>query len=260
LLVEHGYPDHMRQLIHTVEQGKEGTTHLQCYIHMKRDMRLAFMKKLYPRGSFKALTTEEWKFNTKRYAQKNDETTRSAHRHMFYDPIETVETIVKRTIAGMLERDYASCLAYTRRPHGGDDGGVARVRAATERSMVLSNYRIAKMLSSQTYKKMWDDFGPEMVRCVMREMSEARAKEEQNVETAFESYASNEAGPENICGQINIGTHTHTHTDGGGNNVDINVQPCPDQISAVPVASVRRVRCVLRDGCPVRVESPNGRV
>lgn len=259
LLVEHGYPDYMRQIIHTLEQGKQGTPHLQCYIHMKRDQRLSFMKKLYPRGSFKSLTTDEWKFNTKHYAQKNDDTTRSEHRHMFYDPIETVETMAKRTIMGMLERDYAACLAYTRRPYGGDDGGVARVRAETERTMVLGNYRLAKMLSSQTYKKMWDDFGPEMVRCVMRETSEARAKEEQNVEASDESTAS--SASENICGQINTPTHTHTHTDGGGNNVDSIVQPlCPAPISAVPVVVRRVVRCVLRDGCLVRQESQNGRV
>jgi len=77
-LVKQGYPDYIRQIVYTLEKGDEtGTPHIQAYIKLNRQQRLSYVKKLFPRGSFKALTNDEYKLNAQRYAQKLDGTAQS---------------------------------------------------------------------------------------------------------------------------------------------------------------------------------------
>jgi len=76
-LVRQGYPDYIRQLVYTLEKGEEGTPHIQAYVKLFRQQRLSYVKKLFPRGSFKALLVDEYKLNAQRYAQKLDITAES---------------------------------------------------------------------------------------------------------------------------------------------------------------------------------------
>ena len=76
-LVQQGYPDYIRQIVYTLEEGESGTPHIQAYIKLYRQQRLSYMKRLFPRGNFRALMAEEYKLNAQRYAQKLDVTARS---------------------------------------------------------------------------------------------------------------------------------------------------------------------------------------
>jgi len=155
-LVRNGYPDYCREIIHTLEEGKEGTPHIQAWIKLQRQQRLSFLKKLFPRGHFKPLTSAEYVHNTKMYAQKNDETTQSAHVHTFNDPTGTVEALIPKVIHYMWN-EYGDC----------DDRDVARMYA--ERDMVEENWRLAKIFVSAVYKQMWKQFGAEMMSGVSKE-------------------------------------------------------------------------------------------
>jgi len=153
-LVRNGYPDYCREIVHTFEEGKEGTPHIQAWIKLQRQQRLSFVKKLFPRGHFKPLTSAEYVHNTKLYAQKNDETTRSAHVHVFHDPTGTIEALIPKVIERMNsefeqveERDIARSLA--------------------EQEMVKENYRLAKIFVSASYRAMWKQFGSAMMTCVV---------------------------------------------------------------------------------------------
>lgn len=89
-LVRQGYPDFLRQIVYTLEKGETGTPHIQAYIKLFRQQRLSYVKKLFPRGNFKALTCDEYKLNAQRYAQKLDNTAQSPAfitNNPFPDPI-----------------------------------------------------------------------------------------------------------------------------------------------------------------------------
>lgn len=127
-LVRQGYPDFIRQLVYTLEEGKEGTPHIQAYIKLMRQQRLSYVKKLFPRGNFKALCSDEYKLNAQRYAQKLDTTSKSPAvitNNPFPDPITELvsvsEAVLKHfadgEICNMKWRDYehwAMCEEYHR--------------------------------------------------------------------------------------------------------------------------------------------------
>lgn len=111
-LVRNGYPDYCREIVYTLEEGEEGTPHIQAWLKLQRQQRLSFVRKLFPRGHFKPLTNAEYVHNTKLYAQKDDETTRGAHVHVFHDPTGTVESLVKEVME-QIHRNYFSYEEYT---------------------------------------------------------------------------------------------------------------------------------------------------
>lgn len=152
-LVQQGYPDHIRQLVYTLEEGDEGTPHIQAYIKMKRDCRLSQMKKLFPRGNFGFLPTSEYVLNTQRYAQKLDSTARSPAVITNGDPLHTIEGMVKQVMLRII-RDYDE----------EEDLGVAR--RWVERDLVLEDYTRAKTFVSSTYKTMWREFGHDMLSSI----------------------------------------------------------------------------------------------
>lgn len=157
-LVQNGYPDYCRELVWTMEQGEQGTPHIQGYVKLQRQQRLSFMKKLFPGGHFKPLTNAEYAHNTKLYAQKNDDTTRSAHHHIYHEPVGTVESVMKDVMlkihANMVYEQYSNQLLYD-------------LREIIEKRMVEQDYKLAKLFVSSNYKAMWKDFGPAMYSCVV---------------------------------------------------------------------------------------------
>jgi len=176
-LVQQGYPDHIRQLVYTLEEGEEGTPHIQAYIKMKRDCRLSHMKKLFPRGNFGYLDSSEYKLNSQRYAQKLDGTAVSPAVIQNGDPLHTIEGVIRLVIQRMI-KEYGE----------DDETDIKDARKWIERDMVVEDYTMAKVFVSSTYKVMWKEFGHDMYECLFN-----RAQEEQAVE-------------------IPIHTHTHTHT------------------------------------------------
>jgi len=177
-LVRQGYPDDIRKLVYTLEEGETGTPHIQAYIQMKRSVRLSHMKKLFPRGNFGTMDSAEWRLNQHNYAQKLDGTATSPATILNSDPLHTVEGTVRRVIMKMMA-DYEDV----------EDIGVAR--RYTERDLVLEDYTMAKVFVSATYKAMWKDFGNDMYECLFRKREQER--QEQRVDIPS--------------------THTHTHAD-----------------------------------------------
>jgi len=180
-MVQNGYPDHMRELVHTLEEGEDGTPHVQAYLKLKRQQRLSFVKKLFPRGHFVALTSSMYIENTKRYAQKLDGTARSPATHKFYDPVHTIEGLVRKVILKAIE-DYPNVIEL-------DDA-----RIAVERDLVIEDYSMAKVFVSSTYKQMWKQFGHQMYESVFHTYQQKLEDEEQKSRVSFGD------------------THTHTHT------------------------------------------------
>lgn len=152
-LVRNGYADYMREIVHTLEKGKDGTPHIQAWVKLQRQQRMSFIKKLFPRGHFKALTSDEYKHNTKCYAQKSDETTQSPSVHKFHDPMNTIESVVKKVCLRIIEEAE-------------DSEDLTKSRIICEKLMATEDYRMAKIFVSASYKSMWREFGHEIFQCL----------------------------------------------------------------------------------------------
>lgn len=192
-LVQLGYPDHCREIVHTLEKGEEGTPHIQAWVKLQRQQRLSFVKKLFPRGHFRALTSAEYIENTKRYAQKLDDTAVAAAVHRFNDPMRTVETVIPRVAQGVIEAlndmyghdnwDYSESVCKER---------FARVRA--ERALVAENFRYAKVFVSPVYKRMWEDFGTQMVQNILHTHTHTHSDEKISVAEGITNGEDDESG------------------------------------------------------------------
>jgi hypothetical protein len=178
-LVRQGYPDDIRKLVYTLEEGKEGTPHVQAYIHMKRSVRLSHMKKLFPGAHFASQTSAEWRLNQHNYAQKQDDTARSASVIQNNDPLHTIEGTIRRVVNRMIE-------AYP-------EAELLEARVAVEREMVIEDYTMAKTFVSATYKTMWRQFGHAMHQCLFNQY------QKQLLDELQESCAKS------------ADTHAHTH-------------------------------------------------
>jgi len=155
-LVQNGYADYCREIVHTLEEGESGTPHIQAWVKLQRQQRMSFVKKLFPRGHFRPLTSDEYVHNTKVYAQKLDGTAVSAAVHRFNDPIHTLETVCKR-VGNRVEETRQ---LYEEK---GNDMPWERIKESVERDMVAhDDFRFAKVFVSSTYKQMWKQFGVEM--------------------------------------------------------------------------------------------------
>jgi len=183
-LVRQGYPDDIRKLVYTFEEGEEGTPHIQAYIQMKRSVRMSHMKKLFPRANFATMDSAEWRLNQHNYAQKLDATAVTGAVIQNSDPLHTVEGTVRRVVEAIIE-EYE------------DEEDMDRARAFVESAMVRQDYTMAKVFVSAVYKAMWKQFGGEMYISIRRKHNERIA--EMQLE-------------EEAC--VNIPTHTHTHAHG----------------------------------------------
>lgn len=158
-LVRQGYPDYIRQIVYTLEEGEQGTPHIQAYLKLYRQQRLSYVKKLFPRGNFKALTNDEYKLNAQRYAQKLDGTAQSPAtitNNPFPDPVveltDVIETVVK---------DYGDF-----RHHKEHDA--LWFIQQEERERVVKTPRLAKFYVSATYKNIKKEFWPCIVAHVLQ--------------------------------------------------------------------------------------------
>lgn len=152
-LIQNGYPDYCREIIHTIEEGLEGTRHIQAWVKLQRQQRMSFVKKLFPKGHFKPLQSDEYNHNSKLYAQKLDDTAVAAAVHRFNDPTNTVENTMVKVLRGVIE-------------HHMEESDLETARASMERAMVIADYKFAKIFVSAVYKQMWKQFGHEMYQCV----------------------------------------------------------------------------------------------
>jgi hypothetical protein len=148
-LVTTGYPDYVRSLIHTREIGGDGTEHIQAWIKLKRQQRMSFVKKLFPRGHFTPLASDEYELNTRRYVQKNDDTTAGAHIQQFNDPVTDCITLLKK-----FARELRDDNEEQSRTDGKYVGDIKRWLLHREREAVVEDPYNAKVFVSPTYNKV----------------------------------------------------------------------------------------------------------
>ena len=184
-LVRQGYPDDIRKLVYTLEEGKEGTPHIQAYIHMKRSVRLSHMKKLFPGAHFASQTSAEWRLNQHNYAQKLDDTAQSPAVIQNNDPLHTIEGTIRRVMR-WIEKE----MAYQEYSYK----YLMDYRKMAEKRMVQEDYTMAKVFVSAVYKQMWKQYGEDMYSNLAPVFARERLEEV--------------ASRENLAD-----THTHTHED-----------------------------------------------
>jgi len=160
-LVQQGYPDHIRQIVYTLERGEEGTPHIQAFIKLNRQQRLSYVKKLFPRGSFKALLAEEYKLNAQRYAQKLDKTAESPaviNNNPFPDPVVELLTVIEEAFSSPEVNVH-----YHDRPHLWRDGQpthetLLQWLSQVEFNRVRRTPRLVKFYVSPTYRAVKKEF------------------------------------------------------------------------------------------------------
>lgn len=181
-LIRQGYPDDIRKLVYTFEVGKEGTPHIQAFIQMKRSVRMAHMKKLFPRGNFATMDNAEWRLNQHNYAQKLDATAASGAVIQNSDPLHTIEGTVRRVCEIIITQHE-------------DEPDLDLARRWVEKAMVEEDYTMAKVFVSSTYRQMWLRFGGEILANIYKKVAQ------RNSELIAEEEAL----------RVEIPTHTHTH-------------------------------------------------
>jgi len=186
-LVQQGYPDHIRQMVYTLEVGAEGTPHIQAFIKMKRDCRLTHMKKLFPRANFKYLDSSEYRLNAQRYAQKLDATAQSPATITNGDPLHTVEGTV-RTIINRIIQDYL------------DVQDLTDARRRAEYDAIMEDYSMAKVFVGATYKAMWKEFGNTMYKSIVHTHTHTHTAAKQFVDIGTQTDAEPPSSRDNGSG------------------------------------------------------------
>jgi len=166
-IVRQGYSDYVRSLIHTTEVGQDGTPHIQGWVKLQKQQRLSFVKKLFPRAHFTPLTQAEHELNTRRYVQKDDETTAGAHIQSHNEPIPDAVTLLTRycqrykdLILDEADNDTANTgrMADNLEKASND---IVRLRAyirTQEKDDVSHKPSIAKLLVSPMYSKIKKEY------------------------------------------------------------------------------------------------------
>jgi len=160
-LVRQGYPDFIRQIVYTLEAGTEKKTpHIQAYVKLFRQQRMSYIRKLFPGASdFKALTSDEYKLNAQRYAQKLDETAQSPAtitNNPFPDPVVELTDVIEKVVG-----DYGDF-----RHHKEHDA--LWFIQQEERERVVKKPSLAKFYVSATYKNIKKEFWPCIVEHVLQ--------------------------------------------------------------------------------------------
>lgn len=158
-IVTTGYPDYIRSLIHTSEVGEDGTPHVQAWVRLKRQQRMSFMKKLFPRGHFTPLASDEYELNTRRYVQKNDGTTNGAHIQQHNDPITDCITLLKRFASEIVDNNRSWNKEQEKRNPDKQIKPIGAERwqqhlRTLEREAVVSDPYNAKVFVSPTYARV----------------------------------------------------------------------------------------------------------
>jgi len=160
-LIQQGYPDYIRQLVYTLEEGESGTPHIQAYVRLYRQQRLSYIKRLFPRAAgCRALLAEDYKLNAQRYAQKLDSTARAPaviSNNPFPDPVKELLEVIRDSFETYHESNDPAKWRQT------------TVREMEVWSHMIENQRVverpmlAKFYISPTYCKVWRNFASSLI-------------------------------------------------------------------------------------------------
>lgn len=151
-LVRHAYPDNIRKISFTLERGESGTPHIQAYIRLFRQQRLSYLKKLFPRGNFKALLADEYKLNAERYSTKQDDTAEAPSviiNNPFPDPIVELTDVITNVRNALFPNTPVLDISERK--------AMEQIRLE-ERWRVQQKPALAKFYVSTTYKAVKKEF------------------------------------------------------------------------------------------------------
>jgi len=205
VLIRNPNPEYIRQIIWTPEEGdEEGTPHLQCYIKLMKQQRMSFIKKLYPRGHFKSITSDEYKKNCSDYAQKDDHTTVGSHvityNEQIPDVVQFLRKIVEDSIGCDPTRDSQPDDPESWLEHWYSQKDVLNEMQEQERRAVAKRPSVAKLLVSPTYARVKKLYLREIVENVVYSIYKTnaddnereRSREASDVQSVTISCASEE--------------------------------------------------------------------
>lgn len=169
LIVRNPNDKYIRGFVWTLEEGEEGTPHIQAWVRLQRNQSHSFVKKLYPRAHIKPCRKDEYNENTHQYAQKNDETTASNHIITLNDPLPDSAGIVVQVIKRWNMPLTAQSLYL-----GNDADGWFKDRKVAyeflrekliqiENEMVEEKPYLAKMFVSPVYERMLKRFWRQII-------------------------------------------------------------------------------------------------
>lgn len=232
-IIRQGYPDYVRSLIHTTEVGQDGTPHIQGWMKLQRQQRLSFVKKLFPRAHFTPLTQAEHELNTRRYVQKEDETTAGAHTQTHNTPIPDAVTVLEKYCEqwihhceGEVENitdgtDHKNSLfdrwVWQMTNDGVRDGLLSFIKHA-EKDDVIAKPQVAKLLVSPMYGKIKKEFLKEILTHMVNKDADDNESEQQD--------AGGEVGEEYQSAEIqeaeadDSGSESDDDTEGSGETTD----------------------------------------
>jgi len=157
VLIRNPNPEYIRQLIWTPEEGEEGTPHIQAYIKLMKQQRMSFIKKLYPRGHFKSITSDEYKHNCSHYAQKNDDTTIGSHVITYNEQIPDNVQFLRAMISEAISIDITGPKCEDQE-HWMDTyfhtNDIIKSLDVAERAAVKKRPSVAKLIVSPTYARV----------------------------------------------------------------------------------------------------------
>lgn len=180
-------PEFVRQCLWELEQGESGTPHVQGYLRLKTQQRMSFLRSHYlSRAHYTALTTDEWKENTKKYVQKQDATAvgcvvqeNQSVRTFF--PSEIPELIVAEMMEitqhmfGPYERQYTLYWVYDDDVHDDVDSrkcfGELYDQAVRR---LIRQHRIESLISRPEIQKIVRSFYKEISERIITQQTNAR--------------------------------------------------------------------------------------
>lgn len=158
VLVRQYNGEYIRVLIWTLEEGEDGTPHIQAYVKLMKQQRMSFIKKLFPRGHFKSITADEYNRNCRDYAQKDDDTTRGAHvityNEAIPDVVQFLRKMIQESIDTELSREIMPDTVKDWMETYYDSKDILRYLDVVERKAVANRPSVAKFLVSPTYTRV----------------------------------------------------------------------------------------------------------
>lgn len=128
---------------------------------------MSFVKKLFPRAHFTPLTQEEHELNTRRYVQKEDDTTAGAHIQTHNEPVPDAVKLLEKYcerycnhLTDEMDKETANTIRQEEFWRKGieDVGKLRRYIMDQERSDVTFKPALARMLVSPMYNKIKKEY------------------------------------------------------------------------------------------------------
>jgi hypothetical protein len=159
VMIKNPQSEYIRQLIWTAECGEEEETpHIQAYIKLMKQQRMSFVKKLYPRGHFRSITSDEYKKNCSDYAQKDDPTTIGHHvltyNEQIPDVVAFLRTMVEASLDAELNREIMPDTPKDWLDTYYEEKPILRDIDKQERKAIIKQPMRAKLVVSPTYSRI----------------------------------------------------------------------------------------------------------